>query len=246
VVAVVATALVDFARTGLRSFRLRAAAAAALLLAVVGVNEFLILLVAGALALGTAWRGAAASVLLWLAPLVAPAVTEAGVPQIFLFFLRVGSVLYGSGYVLLAFLRGGLVERGGWITEAQLLDAVAVGQATPGPVFTTATFVGYLLAGVPGAVAATVGIFVPAFVLVAASGRLVRWVRGTPPARAFLDGVTAASLALMAVVTWQLGRAAIDGPVAALVVIGSLLLLRAGVNSALLILAGAAAGLVRS
>jgi chromate transporter len=246
VVAVVATAVVDFARTSLRSFRLRAVAVAALLLAVAGVNEFLILLVAGALALGAAWRGAAASVLPWLVPVLAPPPTEAGGPQIFLFFLRIGSVLYGSGYVLLAFLRGGLVERGGWITETQLLDAVAVGQATPGPVFTTATFVGYLLAGVPGAVAATAGIFLPAFVLVAASGPLVRWVRGTPPARAFLDGVTAASLALMAVVTWQLGRAAIDGPGTALLVIGSLLLLRAGVNSALLMLVGAAVGLVRS
>jgi chromate transporter len=246
VVAVVAMALVDFARTGLRSVRLRAAATAALLLAVAGVNEFLVLLGGGALALGAAWRGAAASALPWLVPLAVSPPGESGVPQIFLFFLRVGSVLYGSGYVLLAFLRGGLVERGGLITEAQLLDAVAVGQATPGPVFTTATFVGYLLAGVPGAVAATLGIFLPAFALVAASGPLVRWVRRTPWARAGLEGVTAASLALMAVVTWQLGRAAIDGPVAALLAIGSALLLRAGINSALLMLAGATVGFLLS
>jgi chromate transporter len=246
VVAVVAAALADFARSGLRSLRLRAAALAALLLTVAGLNEFLVLLAGGALAIGAAWRGALASALPWLLPLPATVTAEAGPGQVFLFFLRVGSVLYGSGYVLLAFLRGGLVERSGWITEAQLLDAVAVGQATPGPVFTTATFVGYLLAGVPGAAAATVGIFLPAFLLVAASGPLVGWVRRTPPARAFLDGVTAASLALMAVVAWQLGRTAIDGPLPALVAAASLLLLRAGVNSALLIVVAAVVGLIRS
>jgi chromate transporter len=244
VVAVVATALAGFARTTLRTWPLRVAAGTALLLAALGVDEFLVLLAGGVLALGLAWRGVMAAVLPWLVPLAGLGAVEAGAPQIFLFFLRVGSVLYGSGYVLLAFLRGGLVERG-WITEAQLLDAVAVGQATPGPVFTTATFVGYLLAGVPGALAATAGIFLPAFVLVAASGPLVRWVRASPPARGFLGGVTAASLALMAVVTWQLGRAALDGPAALLLVLGGVLLLRAGVNSALLVLAGAVIGLIR-
>src|SRR4030095_6354500 len=119
-----------------------------------------------------------------------------------------GSVLYGSGYVLLAFLRSELVERSGWLTEGQLLDAVAVGQVTPGPVFTTATFVGYVLGGAPGAVIATVGIFLPAFFFVAISGPLVRRIRRSPLAGAFLDGVNVASLALMAVVTWRLGAVA--------------------------------------
>src|SRR5207342_739754 len=111
----------------------------------------------------------------------------------------------GSGYVLLAFLRPDLVERTGWLTDAQLLDAVAVGQLTPGPVFTTATFVGYVLGRVPGALLATLGIFLPAFVFVALSGPLVPRVRRSPAAGAFLDGVNAGALALMAVVTWQLG-----------------------------------------
>lgn len=247
VVAVVAFALTGFARTGLRTVRLALVAAASLLLAALGVNEFVVLLGAGLLALGAAWpAGRAALLIPWLAPLAALARDEVGAGQLFLFFLRVGAVLYGSGYVLLAFLRGGLVERGGWLTDAQLLDAVAIGQATPGPVFTTATFVGYLLGGVPGALAGTVGIFLPAFALVWASGPLVRWVRRSAPARAFLQGVTAASIALMALVTWQLGRAAIDGPAPVLLALGSLGLLRAGVNSALLMLAGASLGLALS
>ena len=135
----------------------------------------------------------------------APA-TAAG---LFAVFVKIGSVLYGSGYVLLAFLRADLVERLGWLTDAQLLDAIAVGQVTPGPVFTTATFVGYLAAGPGGAAAATIGIFLPAFVLVALSGPLVPRLRASPAAGAFLDGVNAASLALMAVVTLQLGRDAL-------------------------------------
>ena len=137
----------------------------------------------------------------------APALLAAAVPAagasafglgpLFLFFLKVGSVLYGSGYVLLAFLRNGLVDHYGWLTETQLLDAVAVGQFTPGPVFTTATFIGYLLGGTPAALVATAGIFLPAFVFVALSGPLVPRIRRSPVAGAFLDGVNAASLALM-------------------------------------------------
>ena len=114
--------------------------------------------------------GMAAAVPLALAQVGVPAAAAApfGLLPLFLFFLKVGSVLFGSGYVLLAFLRADLVERWGWLTEAQLLDAVAVGQVTPGPVFTTATFIGYVLGGLPGAGLATLGIFLPAFVFVAA------------------------------------------------------------------------------
>ena len=144
----------------------------------------------------------------------ATAVTTAVVPlglwSLFLFFLKVGSVLFGSGYVLLAFLHADLVERWRWLTEGQLLDAIAVGQITPGPVFTTATFIGYLLAGSVGAVVATVGIFLPAFFFVAISGPFRSPVASVSDGEeAFLDGVNVASLALMAVVSWQLGRAAI-------------------------------------
>jgi chromate transporter len=164
---------------------------------------------------------------------------------LFAVFLKIGSVLFGSGYVLLAFLRSDLVERLRWLTERQLLDAVAVGQVTPGPVFTTATFVGYLVAGWPGAVAATVGIFLPAFVFVALSGPLVPRLRQSPTAGAVLDGVTVASLALMAVVGVQLGRAAlVDGPTIALAVASAVLLLRFRVNSVWLVLGGALVGLL--
>ena len=125
------------------------------------------------------------------------------------FFLKVGSVLFGSGYVLLAFLRADLVERWGWLTDQQLMDAIAVGQFTPGPVFTTATFIGYVVAGVPGALLATLGIFLPSFVFVAVSSPLIPRMRRSAWAGAFLDGVNVASLGLMAAVTWQLGRAAL-------------------------------------
>jgi chromate transporter len=129
-----------------------------------------------------------------------------------LIFLKVGAVLFGSGYVLLAYLRADLVERHGWLTEGQLLDAVAVGQVTPGPVFTTATFVGYLLAGPLGAVIATVAIFMPAFFFVAISGPLIPRLRRSAVTGAFLDGVKVASVALMAGVAVQLGRSAVlDG-----------------------------------
>jgi chromate transporter len=161
-------------------------------------------------------------------------------------FLKIGSVLFGSGYVLLAFLRAELVERLGWMNEAQLLDAVAVGQVTPGPVFSTATFIGYLLGRLPGAAAATAGIFLPAFVFAALSGPLIPRLRRSPTASAFLDGVNAASLALMAVVTWQLGRAALtDWPAALLAVAAAAVLTRTRASSAWLVLAGAAIGIVR-
>ena len=129
--------------------------------------------------------------------------------SLFLVFLKFGAVIFGSGYVLLAFLRADLVVHRGWLTDTQLVDAIAIGQVTPGPVFTTATFIGYLVYGTRGAVVATVGIFLPAFLLVAASGPVLPRIRESKIAGAFLDGVIVASLALMAVVTLQLGRTAI-------------------------------------
>jgi len=125
----------------------------------------------------------------------------AGLWKVFAVFLKLGSVVFGSGYVLFAFLRSDLVDRLHWLTESQLVDAVAVGQLTPGPVFTTATFIGYVVAGIPGAVVATLGIFLPSFVLVAISGRWVAKARRSRTFSAFLDGVNVASLALMGIVT---------------------------------------------
>jgi chromate transport protein ChrA len=159
-------------------------------------------------------------------------------------FVKAGAILFGSGYVLLAD-RSDLVDRLHWLTEPQLLDAVAVGQVTPGPVFTTATFIGYVLGGGLGAVAATVGIFLPDFVFVAASGPIVPRMRRSRVAAAVLDGVNVASLALMVVVTIQLGTAALVDPLAVVIAAVSLvLLIRFRVNSAWLVLGGAVAALI--
>ena len=153
-------------------------------------------------------------------------------------------MLFGSGYVLLAFLRGDLVQRWGWLTDQQLMDAIAVGQFTPGPVFTTATFIGYVIAGTPGAMLATLGIFLPSFVFVAASSPLIPRMRRSAWAGSFLDGVNVASLGLMATVTWQLGRAAlVDGITVSTALVAALLVFRQRVNSAWLVLGGAAIGL---
>ena len=205
--AIVGQALLRFGKA-LLTERLRWIVAGLSLLAVAaGLPELGILLGAGLLLMAAKAglpRGAAAGWVLF------PGLGTGG--SVFLTFLKIGSVLYGSGYVLLAFLRAECVVRHGWITERQLLDAVAVGQFTPGPVFTTATFVGYLIQGWKGAVLATVGIFLPSFLLVAASGKLLKRLQASPRARAFLDGVNAASLALMAAVLVPLGRAALVDP----------------------------------
>jgi chromate transporter len=164
-------------------------------------------------------------------------------PALFWVFSKIGSVLFGSGYVLLAFLRSDFVEQRHWLTEAQLLDAVAVGQVTPGPVFTTATFIGYLLAGPAGALCATLGIFLPAFVFVALSGLLLPSIRRSEALGAFLDGVNVASLSLMAVVTLQLCRAAlVDLPTVLLALLSAALLVRFKLNSTWLIAMGALVG----
>jgi chromate transporter len=173
--------------------------------------------------------------------------TAGQLTRLFLVFLKIGSVLYGSGYVLLAFLRGDLVVRLGWLTQSQLLDAVSIGQVTPGPVFTTATFVGYLVAGLPGAVLATIGIFLPSFVFVALLTRIVDRIRDRAWSAALLDGLNAAALALMAGVTVQLGRAALIDPLTVALGVAALLLLwRTRINSAWLIAAGAVVGAART
>nr|WP_244981743.1 chromate efflux transporter [Corallococcus exercitus] len=255
ILAVVLQALWSLGKTALTTWPRVAVAIGAAVASALGANELLILALAGgSLAGWSHFRASPASrSALTLTPfafngvtaIAATAATPFSLGGLFLFFLKVGSVLFGSGYVLLAFLRADLVEHWGWLTEAQLLDAVAVGQFTPGPVFTTATFIGYLVGGTPGAGLATLGIFLPAFVFVALSGPLVPRLRKSRTAGAVLDGVNAASLALMAVVTWQLGRAAlVDGWTVALAVAGAALLLRWRVNSAWLVLGGAAAGLL--
>ena len=258
VVAVVLHAIWGLGRTGLRDARLAVLAAAVLALYLLGVNELLLLFGAGALVaiirnvyrLGASRGPGAASLLPWLTlgPITIPALAGTAepysAPRLFLLFLKIGATLYGSGYVLLAFLRNDFVARTGWLTERQLLDAVAVGQFTPGPVFSTATFVGYLVGGFWGAVLATLAIFLPAFLLVAVTNPLVPRLRRSPWTAGFLDGVNAAALGLMAAVAWTLGRAAIDDlPSAAIALAAALLLIRTRINSAWLVLAGALVGL---
>jgi chromate transporter len=166
-------------------------------------------------------------------------------PLLFVTFLKIGAVLYGSGYVLLAFLRADFVVRFGWLTDPQLLDAVAVGQVTPGPVFTTATFIGYLLGGTPGALLATLGIFLPSFIFVAVSNPFIPRIRSSAWASGLLDGVNVASFGLMAAVTWQLGRASLTDPLTVLIALVSFgLLIRFRVNSTWLIAGGAMLGLL--
>ncbi|MFL5577438.1 MAG: chromate efflux transporter [Gemmatimonadaceae bacterium] len=268
VIAVVLQALWGLARTALKTRGLAVLGALALVAAALGAHELVILAAAGAASVlaravtrrrGARRPGATLSLLAGAAPerlgdTLRPAAVgaTAGAASValwplFAVFVKVGAVLFGSGYVLLAFLRADLVERLHWLTERQLLDAVAVGQVTPGPVFTTATFVGYVLAGAPGAAVATAGIFLPAFVFVALSGPLVPRLRRSPAAGAALDGVNVASLALMAVVSWQLGRAALVDPLTvALAGASAWLLLRYRVNSAWLVIAGGVVGLAAS
>jgi chromate transporter len=271
VVAIVVQAIAGLLAPAVKGPALGALGLAVLTLALLGVDELALLFGAGALAGASRWAtteqtgGALARVRPLLTMLLVaaasvglptlltrtlPAAASAsevpfGLGPLFLFFLKVGSVLYGSGYVLIAFLRDGLVTDWQWLTEAQLIDAVAVGQVTPGPVFTTATFIGYLLGGPAGAVVATLGIFLPSFIFVALSAWLVPRLRRSPLAGAFLDGVNVAALALMLAVTWELGRVAIiDPPTLALALLSALLLLRFKVNAAWLIAGAAALGAV--
>ena len=168
-------------------------------------------------------------------------------PLLFFTFLKIGSVLYGSGYVLLAFLRSDFVVHLGWLTDQQLIDAVAIGQVTPGPVFTTATFIGYVLAGIPGALLATLGIFLPSFVFVALSSPLIPKLRNSKFFSSLLDGVNAVSLGLMAAVLFQLGRSSLIDPITiGIGVVSAILLIRYRVNSTWLVLGGGIIGLLSS
>jgi chromate transporter len=248
ILCVVLQAIWALAPKAVRNVKLGVIGALAGVLAAIGVNEIAVLFGAGVIAIALArvaprWKQFLIPAL--PLPLAAggAAVSAASPSALFLVFLKIGSVLFGSGYVLLAFLRADLVERLGWMTESQLIDAIAVGQVTPGPVFTTATFIGYVLAGPLGACSATLGIFLPAFVFVALSGPLVPRLRASPLAGSFLDGVNVASLALMFVVTLQIGHAAlVDVPTVVLAIVSAVLLIRFHVNATWLVVGGAAAG----
>lgn len=262
VVAIVAHAGWSIARTTLRSQIQVVLFVVAVVAIVAGAPEFAVLLGAGALSVGRiavrpgspafglagwVWPPIVANAGTTAAGAIATAasLTIATPGLIFVAFLKIGAVLFGSGYVLVALLRSELVDGLGWITETQLLDAVAVGQATPGPLFSTATFIGYVVGGPPGAIAATVGVFLPAFVAVAVSIPLLDRLRTSVRARAFLDGVNAAAVGLLGVVAVQLAFAGVPDAVGALTLIAAFVLLIRGVGTGWLIAVGAAIGLIR-
>ncbi len=249
VVIVVFQALFRLTRTAIRTVPMMFLAVAVVLITYTGIPEVWILLLAGFVSaiVGRRWVLAMLVAVLSVPAKVvaATAVASVAVSSLFTYFLKTGSVIFGSGYVLFAFLEGDLVQRYGWLTQAQLLDAIAVGQVTPGPVFTSATFIGYLLAGPTGAVVATFGIFLPAFLFTALSATLLHRVRNAPAVRGFLDGVNAAAVALIAVVLYELARSAlVDITMVAIAVISAALIFLLKVNSAWVIVGAAAIGLV--
>ena len=260
VLALIAEALVGLGRTAVKSRFLLALGLAALA-ASFFVHELLLLLVAGCISAFVSMSAPAPpqplskkssflplslskkSLLVPLFALGAP-LSSFSLTSLFLFFLKTGAVLFGTGYVLLAYLKADLVERWHWLTSAQLLDAVAVGQFTPGPLSSTATFIGYVLGGLPGAAVATLGIFLPAFALVAVMGPFVRRLRQSRLLGAFLDGVNVAALALMGAVTLQFAHPALtNGATIALFLACVAVLSSVRINAAWLVLAGGLLGI---
>jgi len=252
IIAIILQALWGLGRTAIKGPLTVVVGTVVLVLYFLGVNEIALLFASGLVVMaGENLRRMKttnlAGIIVPLGGLSLPALaaTAFNLPLMFLIFLKIGSVLYGSGYVLLAFLRADFVARLGWLTDQQLIDAIAIGQVTPGPVFTTATFIGYMLGGLPGALLATLGIFLPSFIFVALSNPFIPRLRNSPWASGLLDGVNVASLGLMAGVTWQLGRASLVDPFTILLALAAaVLLFRYKVNATWLVLGGAAAGLV--
>jgi chromate transporter len=253
VIAIILQALWSLARAAIKSKLLAVIGALAVVLSGLGVAPLIVLAIAGTACAGAAWfkRGKAslgvipAFARLGLVLGTATIAVPVNLTRLFLSFLKIGAVVFGSGYVLLAFLRTEFIDRLHWLTEKQLIDAVAVGQFTPGPVFTTATFIGYLVAGAPGALLATIGIFLPGFALVALSGWLLPRLRRSIWTASILDGVAVGSLALMAVVAWQLGRTAIvDGRTVLILIASAIVVLGFRVNSAWAIAGAGVIGLL--
>jgi chromate transporter len=249
VVALILPALWNLARVALKNVGLITLALAVVLLAAFGVNVILLLIGAGIFwmsvreARGLIKLNATRAGAFGLFSVVSN--SSAGLLPLFFFFLKIGAVVFGSGFVLLAVLRADLVVRLHWLTDAQLIDAIAVSQATPGPFFTVATFIGYLLGGWKGAVLATVGMFLPAFAYVGITAKYLPRLRKSPFASAFLDGVNAAAVALMATVSWQFAKAAlVNVPAIVLGLVSLILVFRYKVNSAWLVLGGAIAGIL--
>src|SRR3972149_5755767 len=254
VIAIIVQALWGLGHRAVKGFLTAIIGLTVLILYFLGVNEILLLFAGGFAAviaknLPGLSNNSLSGIIAPVSALSLPAAVTAVIPfklsHLFLIFLKIGSVLYGSGYVLLAFLRSDFVTRLGWLTDQQLIDAIAVGQVTPGPVFTTATSIGFILGGKPWAILDSSGIFVPSCILVAISNPLIPRIRHSPRISAFLDGVNIASLGLMAAVPRQFGRASfIDPMTIGKAVITAILLIYFKVNSTWLVAGGAAAGLL--
>jgi chromate transporter len=250
VMAIIAQALWGLGTKAMKNWLTGIIGLCAVIFYMLGVNILLILLFAGLIVmigenLSRIKKIRVAGILL---PFVGLSFLAASTPfnltLLFLNFLKIGATLYGSGYVLLAFLRADFVLNLGWLTNKQLIDAIAIGQITPGPVFTTATFIGYLLGGIPGAILATIGIFLPSFIYVAISSLFIKRIRNSIWASSFLDGVNAASLGLMLAVSLQLASTALIDPITiGIALICLIILIRFRTNSTWLIAGGALIGL---
>jgi chromate transporter len=252
VIAIIAQALCSMGQKAVKGPLTGAVTVLVIVLYFLGINEIALLFVGGLIVmLGMNYRRLKRKGLgVFILPVSGVGVlSQVAMPfsfsSLFLIFLKIGAVLYGSGYVLLAFLRADFVARLGWLTDQQLLDAIAIGQVTPGPVFTTATFIGYVLGGIPGSLLATLGIFLPSFIFVAISNPLIPRMRKSVWVSGLLDGVNVASLGLMAAVTWQLGWASLTGPLPIFIALASfVLLIWFKVNSTWLIAGGGLIGLL--
>jgi chromate transporter len=249
VVALILPALWNLGKVALKNPGLVFLAVGVIVLAILGMNVITLLICAGLFCMLISGARREAKLDAMAAPgfgvFAAGVASGIALLPLFLYFLKIGAVVFGSGYVLLAVLRADLVSRLHWLTDAQLLDAIAVSQATPGPYFTVSTFIGYLLGGWKGAGLATLGMFLPAFVFVAVTAKFLPRIRKSPIAGAFLDGVNAAAVALMAEISFQFARAAlVNVPAVVLGLLSLLLVIRFRVNSAWLVLGGATAGIV--
>jgi len=243
VIAVIAQAIWNLGRKAVKSSLLGVVGVAVLILYLFGINEIALLFGASAFVMIVQNVRRVPTAALVFFPLAQ--IASANLSELFATFFKIGALIYGSGYVLLAFLRTDFVDRLGWLTDQQLLDAVAIGQFTPGPLFTTATFIGYTILGIPGAIVATLGIFLPGFVLVMLTNPLIPRMRQSRWLGALLDGVNVAAIGLMIGVTLEIARAALIDPITILLTLGAaFLLVRYKINSTWLILGGAVVGLI--
>jgi chromate transporter len=253
VAVLIAQAVWSLGMTALNSYGLAGLAAVVLVLSVLGAPPLILMMGAGVVWMILRVARQSKTARLAFLPIL-PQVTGfstlatiAGIWPVFLYFLKVGAMLFGGGYVLLALLRADLVVRLRWLTDAQLVDAIAVSQATPGPFFTVSTFIGYVLGGWRGAAVATMGMFLPAFLFVAATASFLQRLRKSKAASAFLDGVNAAAVALMALVGWQIAcTTLVSVPALVLAVVSAALIFGARVNSALVVAGGAVTGMLLS